>query len=287
MALRKHQIRKAGAWIIQYHHAGYRDRDLDIEVAIPVDDAVFEPPVLSEAYQMTIRTIPTIEMVVSALLRGSYDQLGDVYRTLNLFIHTNGYNYLGPAREVYLRGRDEGEDSSEYLTEVQYPIGDFAERTSIDGVDLPAGWGDNHFAGATSLPFSRRARTALELAKLEAVALQQSETSPTHLLIALLRESESLAAHVLGNLDITIEQMRLLSPRGQSESPEALVTNSIRQVVSYANLEATQLGHNYVGTEHLLLGLLHQHDPSVIHLLEAGGVSADQVQAALLQVLNC
>ena len=286
MALRKHQIRKAGAWIILYHHAGYRDRDLDIEVAIPVDEAVIDPLILPGARQMTIRTIPTVETAVSALLHGSYDQLGDVYRTLNLFIHTNGYNYLGPAREVYLRGQDEGDDPTEYLTEIQYPIGEFAERTPIDGVEIPADWGNDHSAEAPYLPLSRRARTTLELAKLEAVALQQSETSPAHLLIALLRESESLAAHVLGDLDITIEQLRSLSSRGQSESPEALVTESIRQVTAYANAEAIQFGHNYVGTEHLLLGIVRQRDASVVHLLGAGGVSVDQVQAAVLQALN-
>jgi DNA-binding transcriptional MerR regulator len=283
VALRTHRIRTIAPWIIMYHHPGYRNVDLDIEVAIPVDVSAPDKLAISNHRQMTMRVIPAIEMAVSTLLHGSYDEFGEVYQTLNTYIHTHGHNYLGPAREIYLRGPNDIDDPSEYLTEIQYPVGEFTEELTIDGVALPTAWENS---GAQHLQFTRRARTALEFAKVEAIALQQVYINPEHILIGLLRDSDGFAGHVLGGLGITIEQMRTLSPRGQSRSTDLVVSKSSRQVISYANAEAQQLEHDYIGTEHLLLGLAHQGDGSVIHLLSTSGVGIDQVRAAVVQSMS-
>jgi DNA-binding transcriptional MerR regulator len=285
-ALQKHHIKSIGAWIVMYHHPGYREVDLDIEVAIPVDVIAPDSIALANGRQMTLRVIPAIARVASTLLRGNYSDLGKIYMALNAYIHAHGHNYLGPAREIYLRGPSDTDDPAQYLTEVQYPVGDYVKEKVVDGTEMPPGWKDIRGSKMPHLPFTRRARTALEFAKAETIALEQVEVGPEHLLIGLLRDSEGLAGHVLGGLGLTAEQMRMLSPRGQSRSADPAIAEAARQIVAYANVEAKQLGHNYIGTEHLLLGLAHQQDSSVIHVLSTSGVAVDQVRAAVLETLN-
>jgi effector-binding domain-containing protein len=284
-AVHQHSIKPGGPWIALYHHAGFRDHDLDVEIAVPVD-ATTRDIDLGDGRQMTVRTIPAVDMAVTALWRGSYQELSGAYMALNTYIHEQGHNYLGPAREVYLRGPGNTNDPTDYLTEVQYPVGEFEAETVIDGTDLPTGWKDTRPIRAQHLPLSRRARTTLDLAKIEAAALQQAEINPAHVLLGLLRESEGFAGHVLADFGMTLEPMRTLLPRGQDQSAEPRITASAQQVVSLADGEARQIGHHYIGTEHLLLGLAQQGDAGVIHLLTAGGVNTEQVRAAVLQMLN-
>ncbi|HEX2623439.1 MAG TPA: Clp protease N-terminal domain-containing protein [Phototrophicaceae bacterium] len=287
-AVRKQNIRQNGAWIALYHHAGYRDRDLDVEIAIPVDEAAPDELPMAGGQKLSIRVIPAIELAATALWHGSYNELGGVYTALNTYIHQHRHNYLGPAREIYLRGSGDTPDTADYLTEIQYPVGEFSTETIIDGVELPMGWKDTRSILAQHLPFTRRARTALDLAKIESVALQQSEINPVHILIGLLRESEGAAGQVLGGFGLTVEQMRTLAPHGQrqQQSTEPPVSDAARQVITYASEEAVRLGHDYTGTEHLLLALIRQRDDPVIQLLTAGGVTPEQVRTAVLQILN-
>jgi DNA-binding transcriptional MerR regulator len=284
-ALHKHHIQSNGPWIAMYHHPGFRDIDLDVEVAIPVA-AMLDHLVLPDGRQMTTRTIPAIARAMTVLLHGNYNKLSEVYMALNNHLYTHRYNYLGPAREVYLRGPYDTDDPAGYLTEIQYPIGDFKEDEKIDGIELPSDWADSDRVGTTYLPFSRRARTALEFAKVESVALRQVEVRPVHMLMGLLRDSEGLAGHVLAGLGLTIEQLRLSSSYGYNQAIASHITDATRQVVSYANEEAKQLGHDYIGTEHLLLGLVRQRDETLIQLLTTDGVSVEQVRTAVLQTLN-
>ena len=279
-AVHQHNIRHTGPWVVLYHHASYRDYDLDVEVAMPVDAATYGGIVLRGGAQMTVRTIPAVDRAVTILFQGDYTALSSVYAALNTYLHEHGYNFLGPAREVFLRGPEDTDNPAEYLTEVQYPVGEFGDQTNIDGMDVPMDWRDNR---PQRLQLSRRARTALELAGLEAAALQQAEIGLVHLLLALLRESDSFAGHVLGNFGITIEQVRLLAPRGEGQSHEPALSGAARQVMSLAHDEADQLGHHYIGTEHLLLALAQQQDAAVLHMLSTGGMNPEQVCAAVLQ----
>jgi ATP-dependent Clp protease ATP-binding subunit ClpC len=80
--------------------------------------------------------------------------------------------------------------------------------------------------------------------------------------------------------------MRSLTPRGQNPSTQPPVSNAARQVIAYAQVEAQQLGHDYIGTEHLLLGLLRQSESGVVALLTAGGVTPQQIHAAVMQTVK-
>jgi DNA-binding transcriptional MerR regulator len=276
-ALHQHRIKASGPWIAMYHHAGFRDHDLDLEVAVPVESVPSDRIALSDGWEMSIRVIPALAMVVSVLLQGGYDQLGSAYQALDTYLHEHGHYYLGPAREIYLRGPGDTDNPAEYLTEVQYPIGKYTGETPGDGI--PDDWN----AGEHALPFSRRARTALEFARQEAAVLHQPEVVPVHMLLGLLRDGDSFAAQVLSNFGITIEHIRTLAPRDQSQSPQPSISDSAQHVIAYAHEEAVQLGHNYTGTEHVLLGLLRQQDALVIHALRA---TPQQVRAAVLQTFQ-
>jgi DNA-binding transcriptional MerR regulator len=286
MAIRDQNIRPNGPWMALYHHAGYRDHDLDIEIAVPVESSPGGSITLDNGQMLTVRTVPAIERALTALWRGSYQELGEVYTALSTYLHDHDYHYLGPAREVYLRGPGDTANSADYLTEIQYPVGEFDPEMVVDGTEYPPGWKDTRSIRADYLPLTRRARTVLDLAKVEAAALQTEVINPVHVLLALLRESDGFAGHVLGGFGITVEQMRTLNPRGKSQSAAPLISDSARQVLTYADAEARQLGHNYIGTEHLVLGLVQHSDATVMHLLSSVGVNAEQVRAAVMQTLN-
>jgi DNA-binding transcriptional MerR regulator len=286
VTVREHRIQTVAPWLAMYHHAGYRERDLDLEVAVPISESVREAFPLSDGRQMTARVVPAMETVICAVWRGDYNGLGGVYTALTKYLTANGYNYLGPAREVYLRGPGDTNDPTDYLTEVQYPVGQFQPKTVIDGVDVPEGWKDTRSIRAHLFPFSRRARTALGLAEVEAAQLQQDEVKPAHLLLGLLRERESLAAHVLGDLGITLEESRSKMVNSQNVSEKQHISDAARQIVSFAIIEAQQLGHDYIGTEHLLLGLLQQADNRVIELFTKEDINPSQVRTAVLNTLK-
>jgi DNA-binding transcriptional MerR regulator len=279
-ALRQHRLKPTAPHLLIYHHAGYRDTDLDLEIAIPIDSSAPDSLPLSATRQLTARTIPAINTALTCLLRGSYDQLNGVYTALNTYLHTHGHNYLGPAREVYLR--TDAASPADYLTEVQYPIGEFTGETIVDGLKLPATWDDTN----VQLPLSRRARTALEFASAEAIALQQPEITPTHVLLGLLRDTDGFAAQVLIRLGLTIDPLRAACPHSDSSTTAPTITAAARQIVTLAHTEAHQLGHDYIGTEHLLLALAHQHDPAVMRLLTARNITADHIRTIILQPLN-
>jgi DNA-binding transcriptional MerR regulator/effector-binding domain-containing protein len=276
------QFQPSGSWMALYHHAGYRDHDLDVEFAMPVAAPVSVPMILSEGRAMKMRTIPAIAMAVTILAQGNSAELANAYTALNTYIHEHNYNYLGPARQIYLRGANDTSNPAEYLTEIQYPVGAFTPETVVDGLELPADWQDSN----PYLPLSRRAKTALEFARLEAVALNWHEITPAHVLLGLLRDTDGFAGHVLTDAGITLEQLRSLTPRGQNQSAQPPVSNAARQIIVYAQVEAQQLGHDYIGTEHLLLGLLRQSESGVVALLIANGVTPQQIHAAVMQTVK-
>jgi effector-binding domain-containing protein len=281
--VRHSRVRSDGPVMVLYHHAGYRDHDLDVEVAVPVEQAPSEAVTLPGGWAMSVRTIPAVAKAVTVLLEGGYEGIGGAYRALDTYLHTHGHAYLGPAREVYLRRSGDTDNPDEYLTEVQYPVGELSAETPADGIQLSGDWQADD---QQSLPFSRRARTALEFARLEAAELEQAEISPFHVLIGLVRDGNSFAAGVLSDLGITIEQIRTSALRGQSQSAQPQISAAARQIIAFAHDEAAQLGHTYIGTEHLLLGLLRQQDSLVTHALASGGVQPEQVRAAVMQLFR-
>ena len=113
--------------------------------------------------------------------------------------------------------------------------------------------------------FTERARQVVVLAQEEARTLKHNYIGTEHILLGLLREEEGLAARVLESLDITVERVRAQVVRivGSGEevtSGQIPFTPRAKKVLELALREALSLGHNYIGTEHILLGLVREND---------------------------
>jgi ATP-dependent Clp protease ATP-binding subunit ClpA len=113
--------------------------------------------------------------------------------------------------------------------------------------------------------FTERARQVVVLAQDEARALKHNYIGTEHILLGLLREEEGLAARVLESLDITVEEVRAQVARIVGQGDEVTTgqipfTPRAKKVLELALREALSLGHNYIGTEHILLGLVRENE---------------------------
>ncbi len=114
--------------------------------------------------------------------------------------------------------------------------------------------------------FTERVRKVIYLAREEAARLQHDYIGTEHLLLGVIREVEGIAATVLNNLGLDLDRIRqevenMVSASGGTMTiGEIPFTPRAKRVLELAVEEARSLGHNYVGTEHLLLGLLREHD---------------------------
>jgi len=128
--------------------------------------------------------------------------------------------------------------------------------------------------------FTERARQVVVLAQEEARTLKHNYIGTEHILLGLLREEEGLAARVLESLDITVERVRAQVVRivGSGEevtSGQIPFTPRAKKVLELALREALSLGHNYIGTEHILLGLLHEGKGAAALALTSAGVTLE------------
>src|SRR6187200_1404821 len=127
--------------------------------------------------------------------------------------------------------------------------------------------------------FTERARQVVVLAQEEARTLKHNYIGTEHILLGLLREEEGLAARVLESLDITVERVRAQVVRivGSGEevtSGQIPFTPRAKKVLELALREALSLGHNYIGTDHILLGFDADSDKirnEVIRMLSGPG----------------
>ena len=120
--------------------------------------------------------------------------------------------------------------------------------------------------------FTARARQVVVLAQEEARILKHNYIGTEHILLGLLREEEGLAARVLESLDITVERVRAQVVRivGSGEevtSGQIPFTPRAKKVLELALREALSLGHNYIGTEHILLGLVRENEGVAARIL--------------------
>jgi len=139
--------------------------------------------------------------------------------------------------------------------------------------------------------FTERAKQVLTLAQEEAEKSHHSYIGTEHLLLALLREDEGLASKVLHNLGVEIGKVRqtIESIVGRDERiivQQIIPTSRVKKVLEIAFEEARRMGHNYVGTEHLLLGLLREGEGIAAHVLEDLGAPFDKVQAEIERLLR-
>jgi len=139
--------------------------------------------------------------------------------------------------------------------------------------------------------FSERARRVLTLAQEEAQHLNHSYIGTEHILLGLLREEEGVAAKVLTNLSVSLSKVRsgVEFIIGHGEKPSAGeigLTPRAKRVIELAIDEARNLGHNYIGTEHLLLGLLHEGGGVAAGVLDSFGITLEQVRAETTRILS-
>ena len=139
--------------------------------------------------------------------------------------------------------------------------------------------------------FSERARRVLTIAQEEARQMNHSYIGTEHVLLGLAREEEGVAAKVLTNLGVSLNKVRsaveFISSRGERPSTgETGLTPRAKRVIELAIDEARQLGHNYIGTEHLLLGLLREGEGVAAGVLDSLGVTLERARAETAQVLS-
>lgn len=140
--------------------------------------------------------------------------------------------------------------------------------------------------------FTNRAKQVIKLAKKEAQRLNHNYLGTEHVLLGLLKLGQGVAVNVLRNLNIDFETVRSEVEKLVGYGPEIQVygdpalTGKVKNVFGYANEEAANLNHNYVGTEHLLLGLLRQTDGVAAQVLENLNVNLKEVRKEVLKELE-
>ena len=139
--------------------------------------------------------------------------------------------------------------------------------------------------------FTERARKVLTLAQEEAQRFNHNYIGTEHILLGLVREGEGVAAKVLANLGVELEKVRsaveFIIGRGErTVRGEIGLTPRAKRVIELAVDEARRLGHNYIGTEHLLLGLLREGEGVAAGVLESLGISLEKVREETKQILQ-
>src|SRR6478752_1172913 len=139
--------------------------------------------------------------------------------------------------------------------------------------------------------FTERARQVVVLAQDEARTLKHNYIGTEHILLGLLREEEGLAARVLESLDITVERVRAQVVRivGSGEevtSGQIPFTPRAKKVLELALREALSLGHNYIGTEHILLGLVRENEGVAARILLDFDADAEKIRNEIIRMLS-
>ena len=137
-----------------------------------------------------------------------------------------------------------------------------------------------------------RARKVMALANQEAQRLNHEYIGTEHILLGLVKEGSGVGANVLKNLDIDLRKVRIEVEKLVKTGPEMVTMGKLPQtprakkVIEYAIEEARNLNHNYVGTEHLLLGLLREHDGVAAQVLMNLGLKLEEVREEVLNLLG-
>ena len=139
--------------------------------------------------------------------------------------------------------------------------------------------------------FTERARKVLTLAQEEAQRFNHNYISTEHLLLGLVAEGDGIAAKVLSNLGIELTKVRssveFIIGRGERQPMgEIGLTPRAKKVIELARDEARRLGHHYIGTEHLLLGLIREGEGIAAGVLESLGVNLERGRSEVMNVLT-
>ena len=139
--------------------------------------------------------------------------------------------------------------------------------------------------------FTQRARRVLAYAQEEAERLNHSYIGTEHLLLGLLREESGIAGKVLRDLNVQFERVtelveRITGPGRRTPFSKIDLTPRTKRVIELAVDEARRLGQHYIGTEHLLLGLIRQGDGVAIDILRQLGVNPEQIRRETMRALQ-
>jgi ATP-dependent Clp protease ATP-binding subunit ClpC len=139
--------------------------------------------------------------------------------------------------------------------------------------------------------FTERARKVLQLAQEEAQRFNHNYIGTEHLLLGLVREGDGVAARVLSNMGVQLPKVRsaveFIIGRGETMiMGEIGLTPRAKKVIELAVDEARRLNHHYIGTEHLLLGLVREGEGIAAGVLESLGVNLEKVRAQVMQVVS-
>ena len=140
--------------------------------------------------------------------------------------------------------------------------------------------------------FTDRARKVMGLARQEAQRLNHEYIGTEHILLGLVQEGSGVAANVLKNLDIDLKKIRQEVEKIVKTGPSMVTMGQLpftpraKKVLELALEEASNLGHNYIGTEHILLGLIKEQDGKAAKVLQNLGVKLDTVREEVLDFLG-
>src|SRR6187551_1161425 len=141
--------------------------------------------------------------------------------------------------------------------------------------------------------FTERVRKVLAMAREEAERLRHEYVGTEHILLGLIREGEGVAAAVLQNLSVDLDEIQQkiedTVKKGKAAAatgPDLPYTSRAKKVLELAMAEARDLAHNYVGTEHLLLGLLREEKGIAAQVLTDAGINLDAARAETLRLLG-
>src|SRR5262245_16660435 len=140
--------------------------------------------------------------------------------------------------------------------------------------------------------FTDRARKVMQLANQEAQRFNHEYIGTEHILLGLVKEGSGVAANVLKNLDIDLRKIRLEVEKIVQSGPDIVTMGKLPQtprakkVIEYSIEEARNLNHNYVGTEHLLLGLLREQEGVAAQVLMNLGLKLEDVREEVLNLLG-
>src|SRR3989442_3191428 len=140
--------------------------------------------------------------------------------------------------------------------------------------------------------FAERGRKVKALANQETQRFNHEYTGTEHILLGLVKEGSGVGANVLKNLDVDLRKVRLEVEKLVKSGPDMVTMGKLPQtarakkVIEYAIEEARNLNHNYVGTEHLLLGLLREHDGVAAQVLMNLGLKLEEVREEVLNLLG-
>jgi len=140
--------------------------------------------------------------------------------------------------------------------------------------------------------FTDRARKVMQLANQEAQRFNHEYIGTEHVLLGLIKEGSGVAANVLKNLDVDLRKIRLEVEKLVQSGPDMVTMGKLPQtprakkVIEYSMEEARNLNHNYVGTEHILLGLLREQEGVAAQVLMNLGLKLEEVREEALNLLT-